>query len=606
MEPSPLDLDFLRIQEAVRRGWLRREQASEALREPGQTLSPIEQCRRRGWLDASQARRLRECAPETGEPAPGDDPHRVGDVIAGRYEIERIFRGGFGRVFLCRTRDGERAALKTLLRKHLENATVRQMFLDEARRWISLGFHPNLVCAYGMEEHLRLPFIVMECIEDGMTLGDRIEQGSDWRTAVDVGRQVASGLAFAGKVAGLVHQDLKPVNILLTAKGSAKVADFGLARVRGQTKAFSGGTPLYMSPEQWNQRPDIDVRSDLYSFGLILYEVATGALPFEPRTQEQLREAHLRGVVRDPRTIRAEIPADLAAFILRCVAKDPSDRPRHFDEAVALLDRIPGVPPRADEMPALPFGVDAEVNRSRNSLALGRPDEALRAAEAALRLGARHVGARNSKALALVALGRKDEALHLLTDTLRFDPQSALTLVNLSYISRECGRIEEALRWFLEALPFASPLELEGLLPVLLDSDRSAEALKLCDRILEVDPRSVPTLHHKSIALRRMGDVAGSLECSDRALALNPRHAKAWVNRANTLVQSGRFAEAADSAQRSIEIDPLMAGSYLAMAAAHGEMGRTKEALACLSRGLIALPEHPLLLRALQRFSAGV
>lgn len=92
MDASPSDLDFLRIQEAVRRGWLRREQASELLREEDPARTLIEHCLRRGWLDASRARRLRECAPRTGEPEPGEDPHRVGDVIAGRYEIERIFQ----------------------------------------------------------------------------------------------------------------------------------------------------------------------------------------------------------------------------------------------------------------------------------------------------------------------------------------------------------------------------------------------------------------------------------------------------------------------------------------------------------------------------------
>ncbi|HLF94541.1 MAG TPA: serine/threonine-protein kinase, partial [Planctomycetota bacterium] len=540
MDASPSDLEFLRIQEAVRRGWLRREQASEALREGGPL---IEGCRRRGWLDASRARRLLECAPGRGEPEPGEDPHRVGDVIAGRYEIERIFRGGFGRVFLCRLRDGSRAALKTLLREHLEDAAVRRMFLDEARRWISLGFHPNLVAAYGMEEHLRLPFIVMECIEGGMTLGDRIQQGSDWRTAVDVGRQIARGLVHAGKVAGIVHRDLKPVNILMTPGGSAKVADFGLAKVRGQTGDFGGGTPMYMSPEQWTRPDAVDVRSDLYSFGLILYETATGGLPFAPRTLEELREAHLAGRVQDPRRVRADIPEALARFILRCVEKDPADRPRDFNEAVELLDRVEGVPPRDSEMPAPPAGVDAEVNRSRNALALGDPKAAMEAAMAALKLQPDHVGARNSKALALLALGKKEEALHFLEDTLRLDPQSALTLVNLAHGSRECGRIEEALRWLLEALPFAAPLELEGLLPILLDAGRVQEALQLCERILEVDPRSVPTWNHKSIALRRLGHAAEAVDSADRALALNPRHAKAWVNRANALMYAGRSAE---------------------------------------------------------------
>lgn len=599
MDASPSDLDFLRVQEAVRRGWLRREQASEALREGGPLL---EICRRRGWLDASQARRLHECALGPGEPDSEDEPLGVGDVLAGRYAVERIFQGGFGRVFVCRLPDGGRAALKTLRRKHLENAKQRQMFLDEARRWIALGFHPNLVAAYGLEEHLRLPFLVMECVEGGRTFGDRLDQGSDWRLAVDVGRQVARGLAHAGKTAGLIHRDLKPINILFTPDGTAKVADFGLSVVRGQVFGPGFGTPQYMPPEQWMRPETADVRSDLYSFGLILYETAAGRLPFSPRTQEEAMAAHLHGKVPDPRRIREDIPDALARFILRCVEKDPAKRPRDFAEAVEALDDIPGVPLRNDASPAGPSGVDAEVNRSRNALALGDAKGAMQAAQAALKLRPEHVGARNSKALALLALGKKEEALQTLKDALRLDGGSSLTLVNLAYVSRECGRLEEALRWLEDALPLTAPLDLEGLLPILLDAGRIEEALRLCERILDVEPKSVPTWNHLSIARRRRGDVEGAVHAAERALALNPRHAKAWVNRANALMQAGRFGDVVESAQRALELDPGLAGAYLALAAALGELGRPAEARVCLSRGLQALPGNPLLQQALARF----
>jgi tetratricopeptide (TPR) repeat protein len=582
----------------LRRGWLRREQVSEALRDGVDGSSLLDECRRRGWLDASQVRRLRDATLER-KPAPpeDDDPVGVGSTIAGRYRVERVCQGGFGRVYLCRTPEGETAALKTLLRRHLESAELRGRFVEEARRWIALGRHPNRVTALGVEEHLRLPFLAMECVEGGTTLGDRIDAGLSWREGAAFGLQIARGLADAGRRAGLVHRDLKPVNVLVDARGVAKVSDFGLARVRGERDALSCGTPPYMSPEQWSRPDRVDVRSDVYAFGVLLFEAVVGRLPFPARTLEELEEAHRAKAPPDPRSAVPALPDALSRFILRCLEKSPSRRPTDFAAVEAELAAWADVPAPAP-VPVDP--ADDAVNRSRSALSLGRADDALRCAEEALRARPGDLGGLVAKANALAELRFVDEALTTLRRAASLHPESALPLVNLAFLEHRAGRLEAALGWLEQAIPLARPKELEGCLPILIDAGRLDDALRLVDAVLEEDPDSVSAWNHRAVALRRGGDLDGALEAADRTVRLNPRYGKGWTNRASILVQLERFGDAVDSAQRALEIDPALAAAYAAMAAALGALGRTSEARSCLKDGLRKLPDHPLLRRALE------
>jgi len=191
-------------------------------------------------------------------------PYRPGQVIGGRYEVASVHCGGFGLVCLCRQlgpelhRGTDLVALKTPLPRHLATPELRQMFVTEAAHCVALGAHPNLVLAYGVEEHNRLPFLVLECIPSAQDLEGRIlARATDWRTALRVGIGIARGLAFAG----LVHGDLKPVNILLGADGAPKVADFGLSLHAGQAAdGMLAGTPGFMAPEMFAGRPERTAR----------------------------------------------------------------------------------------------------------------------------------------------------------------------------------------------------------------------------------------------------------------------------------------------------------------------------------------------------------
>lgn len=599
MESS--DLEFLRAQEALRRKWINRDQLSQCLHERGTARGLVELLRQKGWIDSHQVRQLLESTIHTPVDAPSENEEvlAVGDTIAGRYLVDAVKQGGFGRVYLCRTTTGESAALKALRREYLDSPEAREMFQAEALRWIGLGRHPNLVAAYGLEEYLRLPFIVMECVEGGRSLGDVIQSGSDWKLALAFGLQIAVGMDYVGRESGLVHRDLKPVNVMVTSKGTAKVTDFGLSKVRGEADGFGGGTPPYMSPEQWTRLEAVDVRSDVYSFGVILYELATGEWPWNETTLQGFEEAHLRKPPPDPRRLRPDIPEPVAAFVLRCLEKDPSARPRDFGDAAEALRSL-GARSFVGEDAPKPDRIHGLINQSRSLLTLQRPREAVQAAREALRLDPAHLEARVAFGNAAVADGDLESAIRVLSDAHRDHPTASAPLVNLALYTFQAGRSEESRRWADLAIRRAPTKDLEALVPILLESGRVQDALFLCERILKEDPKAIIAWNNRSIAQRRLGDLKGALESATRTIELNPRYAKGWSNRATVLVQLERYEEAVESADRALEIDPLLAGAYAAQAAALQSLGRRSQALACLRLGLERIPRHPLLLRALQ------
>jgi serine/threonine-protein kinase len=161
-------------------------------------------------------------------------------------------------------------------------------------------------------------------------------------TTLAIATRLASALA-AAHAHKILHRDFKPSNILLDSGGEPHLADFGLARLMGSPGQSSAGlfvgTPHYASPEQVSLVP-LDERSDLYSFGLVLFEMCTGQRPFEADDLSELLAKHRTAEAPDPRTINPELPADLAALILRCLAKEPGDRFANAEELEAALRQL--------------------------------------------------------------------------------------------------------------------------------------------------------------------------------------------------------------------------------------------------------------------------
>jgi serine/threonine protein kinase len=253
------------------------------------------------------------------------------------YEIlSAIGRGGMGEVWKARdTRLGREVAIKTLPPEFSENKDHLARFRREAQAASALN-HPNICVVYDLDEHEGHPFIVMELLK-GETLKEKLERGPmAIDQALDVGAQLADGLD-AAHTEGIIHRDIKPANIFVTERGIAKLLDFGLARV--QVAASPGaptvdditnsgtvlGTVSYMSPEQ-ARGEELDARSDLFSLGVVFYEMTTGQPAFTGNTTAVIFERLFNKVVDPPTRLNPSLPRDLDTMIEKLIAKDRGQR----------------------------------------------------------------------------------------------------------------------------------------------------------------------------------------------------------------------------------------------------------------------------------------
>lgn len=269
-----------------------------------------------------------------------------GQVILGRYRIvERIGRGGMGLVY--RADDlklDTTVALKFLPDEFADHPSRKARFLNEAKVALKIT-HPNVCRVYDISEVDGKQFISMEFVggEDLGSVLRRVGRLPAERAAA-IAVQICSGLQAAHEK-GVLHRDLKPANVMLDADGRAKILDFGLA---GMAEGITGGevragTPAYMSPEQLRGE-EVTIRSDIYGLGLLLYEIFTGKKAWEAVDVLDLIKLQKSSEPRDPRDLVAGLDERAASVILRCLAREPKDRP---PTALAVMALLPGGDPLA-------------------------------------------------------------------------------------------------------------------------------------------------------------------------------------------------------------------------------------------------------------------
>src|SRR3954453_17520508 len=285
----------------------------------------------------------------------------IDTVFDGRYKIIRkLGAGGMADVYLAEDQElGRRVAIKILNDRHAADDQFVERFRREAKNAAGLS-HPNIVSIYDRGDSEGTYYIAMEYLE-GRSLKELIvSRGSaPVRTAIEYARQILAAVGAAHKQ-GIADRDIKPHNVLVGPEGRLKVTDFGIARSGPSQMTEVGsiiGTAQYLSPEQARGAP-VDQTSDLYSVGVVLYEMLTGQVPFTGDTPLEIAMKHLSEVPKPPSELREDVPPDLDMVVVRALAKDPSERYQSAEEMDADLERIlNGLPVGEDTAAAATAGL---------------------------------------------------------------------------------------------------------------------------------------------------------------------------------------------------------------------------------------------------------
>jgi serine/threonine-protein kinase len=267
----------------------------------------------------------------------------IDTLFDGRYRIVRkLGAGGMANVYLAEDEDlGRRVAIKILNDRFAGDQLFVERFRREAKSAASLS-HPNIVSIYDRGESDGHAYIAMEVIE-GRSLKELIISRAPLpiERAIDYTKQILAALRFAHRN-GIVHRDIKPHNILVGAENRLKVTDFGIARAGPSEMTEVGsvmGTAQYLSPEQARDSATASAASDLYSVGVVLYEMLTGKVPFTGETLMEITMKHREEVPKPPSELEPSIPEELDQIVLRALAKDPADRFQSAEEFSEELDR---------------------------------------------------------------------------------------------------------------------------------------------------------------------------------------------------------------------------------------------------------------------------
>jgi serine/threonine-protein kinase len=280
------------------------------------------------------------------EPPPRADREAIGpnEVVAGRYRLDRsLGASGMAEVFVATDLQLRRGvAVKRLPSSAMEDVTAQARFAREARALARVN-DPHVVTVFDIVVDDGRPFLVMELV-DGMTLSELIRREGriDPARLVSIAEDICSGLA-AVHACGIVHRDMKPSNVFLTASGAVKIGDFGIASVASDVTVTRAGEVFgsapYVSPEQVTGDP-VDARADLYSLGCVMFEMATGRPPFVGDEPAALAYQHAHTTPERADAVVRQVPTALASMIDRLLAKDPADRPESADELRRALETM--------------------------------------------------------------------------------------------------------------------------------------------------------------------------------------------------------------------------------------------------------------------------
>jgi tRNA A-37 threonylcarbamoyl transferase component Bud32/tetratricopeptide (TPR) repeat protein len=553
----------------------------------------------------------------------------LGETLGGCLIVEKIGAGAMGRAYKAHHLKLDRDVCVKVLHPELcKDRRTKARFTREARSAAKLD-HAGIVSVYDFDEVGPYTFIVMQYV-DGKSLKDVLEERGPVgpKRAVFVGARLAEALACA-HAQKIVHRDVKPANVLVSKQGHIKLTDFGLVRVieqkgdDGTAKSAVGelvGSPSYMSPEQAQAEPEIDGRSDVYSLAVLIYELASGKLPFEAKQLVSLLKKHLLEPFPSLRAISADCPPELDALLQRLARKSPSERPdaaQAARELRALYKTAFGAEPPSDVTgPPTLGGRSAPTppaakpgTRAFADMPTGYYD-ARDVMEAAIdKLVARALSGQSAQAAKdtrrLQPLAAREAALRILTGLTGQDrhgevvaareallesvKDSAKGLLEIARAHVAVGKSAEAEPIFAQAVLLApedvgATLELAQLRVAVGKKDEARAGL---DALASRSQGDAPTLA-KVAELRWvvLGDPEGATSLYARAAEVAPGSVEARLQLVRLLLDLGRAPEAVKAAEDAIARQPGSAEAHELLGRARRAKGDARGAQAALRRAV--------------------
>jgi serine/threonine protein kinase len=527
-----------------------------------------------------------------------------GTVLAGQYRVIDVKAGGMGRVYLAEDlRARERGtilnvALKTVpdyaewRRRRLqkgapdgpaEYANLLARFHREALAWVRLGSHHNIVFAgyvltIGGRPHLWLEHI------DGGDLADWISEGGlTIARSVNYALQFCAGMQHAVRTAGMVHRDIKPSNVLIKDGRIVKITDFGLSRAYGSgdrsaeegagddnsatgSSVRRGGTRSYMPPEQFLSLASADTRSDIFSFGVMLFEMLTRRKLFSAKDACQM--FHDRAPLPYACEFNAEVPGALSDLVRRCVQYLPQDRYQSFDELTHDLQQINDALPDRLPIPRDPKVIPAE-----------KLTPSIRA---------------EGETYSLISLGHFEEAARRAQDGIDIDPGKLEHWVNRGTALMELSDFTGARECYRRATQLArgDARSWSNLGWAELALERPEAGLAAASTALRRNAEFAEAWMCRGCCERALGRLQDAVRSLERAAELEPHNWKIHANLGTVLAQSGRSGEALESFAKSAEMNSGDAAVWRQLGWCYAQEQRWTESRTALDRSLALDPEN--------------
>jgi tetratricopeptide (TPR) repeat protein len=512
----------------------------------------------------------------------------VGDEFKKGKFIKKKITGGMADIYVIQDSDSKRTfALKTFRVDVVKDVhPFAEEFLQEIKRWVSLKKHTNIVHAYSVDFFKRRPAIWLDYI-DGGDISQYIGCLSIPKI-LDFAIQFCNGMDYAFKKTGIIHNDIKPSNILISVDGILKITDFGTSQVAPldieeqsyqeieTPQSLRWLTRRYAAPEAFPTRTKekydycfqemkITTHSDIYSFGVTLYQILTGELPF------QSIDKLFQGTTYNPKALRPDIPTNLDLLVMRCLEKDPTKRYRDFEEVMQMLIEIYDALPSEQRS----FGDKYTVKGKEE-----QQDEV-----AYYSLGA-----------ILVSLDKDEEAKASLDRALDINPKNADTWYVKGISHMYLGEHSDAQECFKQALAlkpeFAYAWFGKGQ-HYLFYLGAYEEAKECFSRVLEIKPRYADAWYCRGICHISLGEYRIARNQFEQALKIKPRHGGAWYGKGLSHAYLEEWGEAIECFKEALRIYPRYREALYNKGVCHNSLGEYSAGLECFGRILSIDPEDP-------------